>query len=211
LHEGRRDKPENHKGVLNLFSLKVCRIKAGFWPGIEYFYRKIDIMLKTEELYMKIGISLIAFILLFVIREISRLIIRNHARKHELDDSQRVYANKFFNFTLAILLFIILGIVWDISVKGLSVYFASVFAVVGVALFAQWSIISNVTASIILFFNSPFKIGSRIRIMDKDDSVEGKVHDITFFNIHIETDEGVIISYPNNLALQRPIVLMSHR
>lgn len=166
-------------------------------------------MLKTEELYMKIGISAVAFIVLLAIREISRIIIRNHAKKYELDNSQRVYANKFFNFTLAILLFIILGIVWDISVKGLSVYFASVFAVVGVALFAQWSIISNITASIILFFNSPFKIGSRIRIMDKDDSVEGKVHDITFFNIHIKTDEGVIISYPNNLALQRPIVLMS--
>jgi MscS family membrane protein len=145
----------------------------------------------------------------FIIREISRIIIRKHAEKYELDDSQRIYANKFFNFTLAIILLIVLGIIWDISVKGLSVYFASVFAVVGVALFAQWSIISNVTASIILFFNSPFKIGSRIRIMDKDDSVEGKVHDITFFNIHIETDEGLIISYPNNLALQRPIVLMS--
>jgi len=167
--------------------------------------------MKTEELYMKIGISLVAFMVLLGVREISRIIIRNHAKKYELDDSQRVYANKFFNFTLAILLFILLGIVWDISVKGLSVYFASVFAVVGVALFAQWSIISNVTASIILFFNSPFKIGSRIRIMDKDDSVEGRVHDITFFNIHIETDQGLIISYPNNLALQRPIVLMSDR
>ena len=167
--------------------------------------------MRTEELYMKIGISLVAFMVLLGVREISRIIIRNHAKKYELDDSQRVYANKFFNFTLAILLFILLGIVWDISVKGLSVYFASVFAVVGVALFAQWSIISNVTASIILFFNSPFKIGSRIRIMDKDDSVEGRVHDITFFNIHIETDQGLIISYPNNLALQRPIVLMSDR
>jgi len=167
-------------------------------------------MLKTEELYMKIGISLAAFVILLGVREISRTIIRNHARKYELDESQRLYANKFFNFTLATLLFIILGIVWDISVKGLSVYFASIFAVVGVALFAQWSIISSITASIILFFNSPFKIGSRIRIMDKDDSVEGKVHDITFFNIHIETDEGLIISYPNNLALQRPIVLMSN-
>ena len=168
-------------------------------------------MLNTEEIYVKIGISAAAVIVLLGIREISRIIIRNHAKKYELDDSQRVYANKFFNFTLAILLFIILGIVWDISVKGLSVYFASVFAVVGVALFAQWSIISNITASIILFFNSPFKIGSRIRIMDKDDSVEGKVSDITFFNIHIENDEGVIISYPNNLALQRPIVLMKDR
>lgn len=166
-------------------------------------------MIKLEDLYMKVGISLAAIVVVFIIREISRFIIRKHAEKYELDNSQRVYANKFFNFTLAIILLIVLGIIWDISVKGLSVYFASVFAVVGVALFAQWSIISNVTASIILFFNSPFKIGSRIRIMDKDDSVEGKVHDITFFNIHIETDEGTIISYPNNLALQRPIVLMS--
>lgn len=166
-------------------------------------------MLKTEELYIKIGLSVGSFLLLLVAREASRIIIRNHARKYELDNSQRVYANKFFNLTLAILLFIVLGIVWDISVKGLSVYFASFFAVVGVALFAQWSIISNITASIILFFNSPFKIGSRIKIMDKDDSVEGKVRDITSFNIHIETDEGLIISYPNNLALQRPIVLMN--
>lgn len=166
-------------------------------------------MIRSEDLYMKIGLSVAVLLAVFVIREISRMIIRKHAKKYELDESQRLYANKFFNFTLAILLFIILGVIWDISVKGLGVYFASIFAVVGVALFAQWSIISNITASIILFFNSPFKIGSRIKIMDKDDSVEGKVHDITFFNIHIETDDGLIISYPNNLALQRPIVLMS--
>lgn len=167
------------------------------------------IMLKTEDIYIKIGLTILAVLVLLGAREISRMVIRNHAIKYELDNSQRVYANKFFNFTLSILLFIVLGIIWDISVKGLSPYIASFFAVVGVALFAQWSIISNVTASIILFFNSPFKIGSRIRIMDKDDSVEGKVRDITSFNIHIETDEGVIISYPNSLALQRPIVLMN--
>jgi MscS family membrane protein len=165
--------------------------------------------MKVEDLYWKLGITLAVIVVMLGLRELSRLIIRNHAKKYELDNSQRVYANKFFNFTFSLISFIVLGIVWDISVKGLSLYFASIFAVVGVALFAQWSIISNITASIILFFNSPFKIGSRIKILDKDDSVEGKVHDITFFNIHIETDEGIIISYPNTLALQRPIVLMN--
>ncbi len=165
--------------------------------------------MKMEDMYWKLGITVGVILVMLGLRELSRIIIKNHAKKYELDNSQRVYANKFFNFAFSIVCFIVLGIIWDISVKGLSVYFASIFAVVGVALFAQWSIISNITASIILFFNSPFKIGSRIKIMDKDDSVEGKVHDITFFNIHIETDEGIIISYPNNLALQRPIVLMN--
>lgn len=168
-------------------------------------------MIPLEDIYTKVGLTLAVLLAVFIIREISRAVIRKHAVKYELDESQRKYANKFFNFTLSIVLLIVLGIIWDVTVQGLGVYFASIFAVVGVALFAQWSIISNITASIILFFNSPFKIGSRIKIMDKDDSVEGVVNDITFFNIHIETDEGLIISYPNNLALQRPIVLKNKK
>jgi MscS family membrane protein len=92
---------------------------------------------------------------------------------------------------------------WNVSFKGV---FASFFAVAGIALFASWSILSNITASVILFFNFPFKIGSRIRIMDLDDSVEGVVKDITFFAILIEIDNGGLVSFPNNMAIQKAIV-----
>jgi small-conductance mechanosensitive channel len=78
--------------------------------------------------------------------------------------------------------------------------------VAGVALFAQWSILSNITASVILFFSFPFKIGSKIEIMDDKNSVTGIVEDITFFVIQIRTTNGNMVSYPNNLAIQKGII-----
>ena len=42
----------------------------------------------------------------------------------------------------------------------------------GVAMFAQWSILSNITSGIILFFSFPFKIGDLILIHDKDFPIE---------------------------------------
>jgi MscS family membrane protein len=158
-----------------------------------------------ENRYFELGITLVVIIVLLLIRTLFRVIIKKHAEKYDLDIGQRKYANKFFNFVFSILLFVLLGIIWDVSVKGLSIYFASFFTVVGVALFANWSILSNITSSIILFFNSPFKIGSTLTIMDKDDSVTGVVLDITFFSIQIQTADGDIISYPNSLAMQKPI------
>jgi small-conductance mechanosensitive channel len=70
--------------------------------------------------------------------------------------------------------------------------------------------LSNITASVLLFFNFPFKIGSRIKIMDKDDSVIGVVKDITFFAIQIEDENGDLVSYPNNVAIQKAIVQLKN-
>ena len=141
----------------------------------------------VESKYFEIVISIIIFVLISLIRAFFRSLIKKQARKYDLDLRQRKYANKFFNFVLAIVLFVCLGIIWDVSVKGLSIYFASIFTIIGVALFANWSILSNITSSVILFFNSPFKIGSKIKIIDKEDSIEGTVMDITFFSIQIKT------------------------
>jgi MscS family membrane protein len=163
----------------------------------------MEVMLESK--YFEIGASVVVFALLMVIRAFFRSMIRNHAHKYDLDSGQRKYANKFFNFVLSILFFVCLGIIWDVSVKGLSIYFASVFTIVGVALFANWSILSNITSAIIMFFNSPYKIGTKIQIMDKDDSVTGTVVDITLFSIQIKTAEGDVVSYPNNIAIQKPI------
>ncbi len=164
-------------------------------------------MLEFDDIYVELSSSIAAVVVVWIIRKMGRSFIRKHAVKYELEDAQRVYANKFLNFILGILLFIVMGGIWNFSVEGLSMYFASIFTVVGVALFASWSILSNITASLILFFNSPFKIGSTIKIMDKDDSVEGIVRDISFFTIQIERADGTIVLYPNNLALQKAIIL----
>jgi small-conductance mechanosensitive channel len=59
--------------------------------------------------------------------------------------------------------------------------------VIGIALFAQWSILSNITSSIIIFFNHSVKLEDTITIIDKDYEVEGRVSDIGLFFVILKT------------------------
>lgn len=163
----------------------------------------MDIEKFINSRFFEFSVSAIAVLIYLILRAVSRKLIRRQEKKHELDRARSIYANKFFNFTWFAFLLLAFGFIWNVSFKGI---FASFFAVAGIALFASWSMLSNITASVLLFFNFPFKIGSRIKIMDKDDSVEGIVKDITFFAIQIEIENGDLVSYPNNVAIQKAIV-----
>jgi small-conductance mechanosensitive channel len=102
-----------------------------------------------------------------------------------------------------------IAFIWSVDFEGFSVFASSFFAIVGVALFAQWSILSNVTASIIIFFNFPARVGDTIRIVDGDNSVEGKIKEISLFQIELNDHDGNLVIYPNNLLLQKPVVRIS--
>jgi small-conductance mechanosensitive channel len=163
----------------------------------------MDIQKLLDSRFFEFSLSAIAIVVFLVLRAFTRKLIRRQEKKHGLDKARSIYANKFFDITWFVVLLFAFGLIWNVSFKGL---FASFFAVAGVALFATWSMLSNITASVLLFFNFPFKIGSRITIMDKDDSVTGIVKDITFFAIQMEQENGDLVSYPNNVAIQKPIV-----
>ena len=88
------------------------------------------------------------------------------------------------------------------------VVFSSVFAVIGIGLFAVWSILSNVTSGIVMFFSFPYKIGDKIHIHDKDFEIIGVIEDIRSFQMHLRLENGDLVTYPNNLMLQKAITLL---
>lgn len=149
-------------------------------------------------------ISLGIVILYLISRKVIRTLVIRHGEKHDFDKSRMLYIKKITGLANTLLFGALLGVTWEISLSGLSFYFASIFTVVGVALFAHWSILSNLTASVVLFFFFPYKIGSHIRIQDGDNSVEGLIVDIKMFYIHVELEDGRMAAYPNNLAIQKP-------
>ena len=117
-----------------------------------------------------------------------------------------VYISKVFNLGLAVFAFLCLCFIWGVDYRSLILFSSSVLAIMGVAFVAQWSLLSNITASIIIFFTYPARIGDTIRIVDGDNSIEGKITDITLFQVLIETRNGEIVNYPNNLIVQKPLV-----
>ena len=115
---------------------------------------------------------------------------------------------KYITYGLSILLLVAIIFIWGIQIQELGLIISSVFAVLGVALFASWSILSNITAGIILFFSFPYKIGDRIRILDKDFPEEAIIIDIKTFTVNLRKDNGSLLTYPNNLLLQKGVVLV---
>ena len=149
--------------------------------------------------------SFITLVIILVLKFISAKTIRKIGKISELHQARTRLVVKYASFGLTILGAVALIFIWGVNVKELALVFSSVFAILGVALFATWSILSNITAGIILFFYFPFKIGDRIRIQDKDFLEEAIIEDIKAFHVHLVTDEGELITYPNNLMLQKGV------
>ena len=152
---------------------------------------------------IELVVSLVVIVLFLISRKVIRRLVLRHAQKNNFEKSRVLYVSKITGFVNVLIFSMFLGITWEVSLSGLSFYFASIFTVVGVALFAHWSILSNVTASVILYFFFPYKIGSKIRIQDGENSVEGLVIDIKMFYMDIELEDSRRASYPNNLAIQK--------
>jgi len=143
---------------------------------------------------------------LFIVIKLSKRVLFSIARRKQVQEKRIYYISRFFDVVYVLIALFTIAFIWSVDIKGLSVIASSVFAIIGVALFAQWSILSNVTASIIIFFTFPAKVGDRIRILAGDNTVEGRVREIALFQIEIIDDEGNTILYPNNLLLQNPVV-----
>lgn len=112
------------------------------------------------------------------------------------------------SIVLKSLAFLVIITIWGVDKQNILVTLSSVFAIIGVALFAQWSVLSNVTAGLIIFFNSPLSIGDKIRILDKDFPMEAVIVNIKTFYTHLRTDDGALHVYPNTLLLQKGISIV---
>ena len=90
------------------------------------------------------------------------------------------------------------------GIQGIFIATSSFFAMVGIAFFATWSILSNLTSSIILYFLFPFRVGDKIEI-EGNSNFSGTLKDVTLFYLRIETAANETITVPANIAIQRII------
>ncbi|RRO25103.1 mechanosensitive ion channel domain-containing protein [Flavobacteriaceae bacterium 14752] len=157
-----------------------------------------------SEIILTIAIIVSLVILRFVFKKAAVGI----AKRREVNVQRTTLIVRYINtlVTFAVLFAILL--IWGIEPSQVALVFSSVFAVIGIGLFAIWSILSNVTAGVILYFYYPFKIGDKIKILDKDFPLEAVIEDIKAFQIHLRTDEDELVTYPNNLILQKSISLI---
>ncbi|MBU3024017.1 mechanosensitive ion channel family protein [Aestuariibacter sp. A3R04] len=150
----------------------------------------------------------VAMLLLYLIMTrfaIPRL--EKNVEKSKLKSSSAMkglFTARILSGTIALALILL---VWGVDVSGLLVLSTSILTLLGVALFANWSLISNVTAYFILLTSVTYRRGNYVRILDGDNFIEGYIADINLFNTRLVTQDRETVLYPNNLILTRPVLI----
>lgn len=137
---------------------------------------------------------------------ITRFLLIKIGTSKKISQKRVYYVTKSINFLIILVSLVLFIFIWSVSLDGLLVFTSSLFAVLGVALFAQWSILSNLTSSIVIFFSSPARIGDKIKIVDGDNSIEGEILEMELFHIKIKDKDDNLVVYPNSLFLQHPVI-----
>jgi len=154
-------------------------------------------------------ITVITLVIYFISKALTIRIVRRFAKTNEVLEHRTNLIIKYINLLIGMLALLTIIIAWGVKKEQILLFISSVFAVVGVASFAQWSILSNVTAGIVIFFSYPFKIGDKIKILDKEFPIEGEIEDIKAFYILLKNNDGEIVTFPNNLLMQKGISIVN--
>lgn len=137
-----------------------------------------------------------------IIPRLERYVERDHLK-------QQTYQSALFTFSLlaGLVTLAIVLVVWGINIRELLAVSTGILAVTGVALFATWSILSNITAFFILLANPLYRHGNYIRIFDADNYAEGYISQINIFSTVLLTEQRESVVYPNNLLTARAIII----
>jgi small-conductance mechanosensitive channel len=158
---------------------------------------------QTEIIYTSILLAI-----LIIIRAIIIITVKRIGRKSGTTEARAGLIGRYASVTIFLIGLLIEAFILGVDFGDISVLFSSVFAVIGVALFAIWSILSNVTSGVIMFFSFPYKVGDKIKIHDKDYPIEAIIEDIRAFQLILREDNGDLVTYPNNLILQKAVTLI---
>lgn len=159
----------------------------------------------TIEVIATVTVLVIVFVLRFLV---AKLVKRFAKSSHTIEQRANLVI-KYINLLINIIATIALIVIWGVQKQDILFTVSSITTVIGVAMFAQWSILSNITSGVILFFFFPFKIGDVIKIHDKDFPIQAEIEDISAFHVSLITIDGERITYPNNLLLQKGISIIS--
>ncbi len=156
-------------------------------------------------------IETLLVILGFIISHVvTKRSINNTLKQTQLDRRRRKIIVKSVQLLTLIAALVLLAAIWGLDQDQIAVFVGTILTALGIAFFAQWSLLSNITSSLLLLFNHPIKIGDTIKVLDKDFPFEGEVSDLTYLFVHLKTKDGELITIPNSLLLQKSISIKSN-
>lgn len=134
-------------------------------------------------------------------------IVRRYTRSSRLKPNSLDKARVSIRMLANVISIVLILFVWGFDFNGLMTMSVGLIALLGVSLFASWSILSNVTAFFLLVFHESYKRGNFIRVIAGDNYLEGYISEINLFNTRLITEDKEVIVYPNIQLMSNPAVI----
>ncbi len=166
------------------------------------------ILLESKDTVIKVAIVALTVLLAFIAIKFLKRFVRQTAQRHEMPPARSHVIVRFGQTLIYLTALVVVSTVLGFGVEGIFFATSSFFAIVGIAFFANWSILSNATASVILYFAFPFRIGDRL-LIENEPRFSGTLTDVTLFYLRIENEHGSIITVPANIAIQKIVTIQT--
>jgi len=142
---------------------------------------------------------------------ITKIFINNSLKQTHLQPGRRKMIIKAVHLLSFLAVIILSSAIWGLKQNEIAVFVGTILTALGIAFFAQWSLLSNITSSLLLFFSHPLKIGDTIKVLDRDHPFVGEVSDLTYFFVHLKTESGETITIPNSLLFQKSVSVVEKK
>ncbi|MEE4279488.1 MAG: mechanosensitive ion channel domain-containing protein [Halieaceae bacterium] len=148
--------------------------------------------------------TLLAWLL---IDRVTKTFVEQRADDSRLRERETKTAVRTFRAITLLVSGSIIALAIGIDFRGLLLLGTSVLTLTGVALFANWSVLSNITSFFILLVQSDIKRGNFVRVVEADNYLEGYIAHIGTFHTRLITEDRQTILLPNNLMLARAVMV----
>ena len=104
-----------------------------------------DFVLERYPQIIATGVALLVF---FILKYFTDSIVNRFGQKTQFTKARVQLVRKYIDFLLGLLAAVVIISIWGVKPDQIFLFISSILTVIGVAFFAQWSILSNVTAGI---------------------------------------------------------------
>jgi len=155
---------------------------------------------KLQELsfWIEIGIAVLVGAVLFIL---VGYLLRLAGRRNEFSPAALRIIRNLLRLVVA---GITLGLIFEQFGVNFMGFITATLALVAIGFIAVWSMISNITATMLLLFVKPFKIGDWLEI--PSENVSGEVANLDLFYTTLQKKSGEEVKIPNNLLFQKILV-----
>ena len=156
---------------------------------------------------LQLGVTLSLLVVYLLIVRFTKPRIEEGADQGRFKDSAASDAFNLIRMFYSVFALLVLALIWGFDFRSVVIFTTTTLTLLGVALFASWSILSNITAYFVLLLHPSYRRGTFIRVIDVDNYAEGYIAELTPFNTKLVTENREVILYPNNLLLGRPSLI----